>query len=178
LPRPFSLLRGHRVYGTPEGVAALIPGAHTSNPSTLLPADTEVQAWIAEGASQVNVALATAGYVVPVENNEALVWPTLAALVNLYAAAYVMRARGLDTLLGETETRSEVWLRDFWNRLNGLVGAGSLVGVGVALIPAASVTAGGTRVRTLQMRRIDGYSAASGYGPGDTEYGVAEGVSD
>ena len=84
--------------------------------------------------------------------------PELTALNNLYAAAYALRSRGLDSATGETETRADVWLRQFNEQLADLVSS-DLTGVGVTL----ATTTGGRRprLRSTQLRRVDGYSAVA-----------------
>ena len=80
----------------------------------------------------------------------------LEALANLYAAAYILIARGMDSSNGEAENRSDVWLERFDVDLQAIA-ASNLIGLGVTVV--TSTTAPRSRVRTLQLRRIDGYSA-------------------
>ena len=144
------------MYGTANGVSALLPGVGLDYNST--PDAPGVETWLGEGAAEIDVALSSAGYVVPVTQG-AIVYKRLAALNNLYAAAYALRARGLDVLIGESEMRSDVWLREFREGLAAL-SASDLTGAGVS--QREIVGQPRRHVRTIQMRRVDGYS--NGYG--------------
>lgn len=138
-------------YGSTSGVNGLVPAWDGST----TPASAQVTAWLAEAYAKINRALATAGYSVPVDDDAAL-YDELAGLENLYAGAYVLRSLTIDTASGQTEERSEVWLRDFYSQLKDLV-ASDLTLVGASLV-ANSTTTRRRRIRTLQMRRVDGYS--------------------
>jgi hypothetical protein len=159
------------MYGTVEGAIALVPAAHIDVDST--PTQDSVEQWLIEGSSAIDIAVSMAGYTVPAAV-DTVVLPRLDALANLYAGAYVLRSRGLDTLVGETEQRSDVWLREFYDGLQALV-SGDLSGVGLVLRPATAASVG-RRVRSIPLRRVDGYSGNAGYGV--TEYGIAEGVTE
>jgi len=139
------------MYGTVAGVQAITPTLGTFGSATV-PTSSQVTAWLGEGAATINRTLATAGYSVPVASGAA-VYAELTALNNLYAGAYALRARGIDTGTGEEESRDVVWMREFTQRLASLA-ASDLTALGV------SVQAGRPRrrIRTLQARRIDGYS--------------------
>jgi hypothetical protein len=160
------------MYGTTSGAITLVPAAHVSGASQ--PSDVDVERWLAEASSWIDIALSTAGYLVPADAL-AVITPKLDSLANLYAGAYVLRARGLDTLVGETEQRSDIWLREFRDALQALVDGGDLTGVGLVLRPATAATLT-RRVRSIPMRRVDGYSGNAGYGV--TEYGLTEGITD
>jgi len=84
------------------------------------------------------------------------VYAELRALNNLYAGAYVLRARGLDRMQGTEENRSDVWLAEFASVLTSLANS-NLVAAGASLV--TTVTTGRRRIRSVQTRRIDGYSA-------------------
>ena len=157
------------MYGDFLGVDALLPGAHLGDLST--PDEPNIMQWLKEGAAEIDVALSAAGYVVPVSPG-GIVFTRLTALNNLYAAAYTLRARGLDVLVGETEMRSDIWLREFRDGLAALV-ASDLTGVGVSLRQTSSSPRHG--IRTTQMRRVDGYSGAHNrQGEYTGGYGVTE----
>jgi hypothetical protein len=98
--------------------------------------------------------LASAGWAVPVGSGAAL-YAELTGLNNLYAAAYALQSRGLDTVTGEGESRSDTWLQRFEAQLSDLCSS-DLSGVG-----ASKTTTAGTspRLRSRQLRRVDGYSA-------------------
>ncbi|MGV1048235.1 MAG: hypothetical protein ACOYD4_06900 [Solirubrobacterales bacterium] len=131
---------------------ALVPASDVgySEPPYAIDAET----WLTEGSAVIDRTLSAAGYVVPVEGS-AVVYAEITALANLYGAAYALRARGLDTVVGETEARSDVWLREFRENLASLA-ASDLTGVGVSLRTVASPRQ--RRVHSLQLRRVDGYS--------------------
>lgn len=138
-------------YGSPSGVNALVPSWDGSTSPTA----AQVTAWLGEGYAKINRAIAGAGYTVPVDDDAAAV-DELTGLENLYAAAYLLRSQAIDTASGQTEERSEVWLRDFYSQLADLV-ASDLTLVGASLV-ADSTSSRRRRIRTLQMRRVDGYS--------------------
>lgn len=98
-------------YGTVAGVAALVPHAVAVGQATS-PTDAQVTTWLAEGYARINRVIASAGYSIPVDVSAA-VYGELTALNNLYAGAYALRSRGIDTMNGEEESRSEVWLKSF-----------------------------------------------------------------
>jgi hypothetical protein len=138
-------------YGSTAGTQAIVPTLGTFGASSV-PTSSQVSIWLEEGGARINRALATAGYVVPVASG-AVVYAELTALNNLYAAAYAIRARGLDTGTGEDESRDVIWLREFDQRLADLV-ASDLSALGVTPVTARPRR----RLRTIQARRIDGYS--------------------
>lgn len=141
-------------YGSEIGVEALVPAAGAIDGSSI-PTTTQLAAWIDEGSARIDRVLGSAGYSVPVATS-ADVYEELRALNNLYAAAYVLRARGLDRMQGTEENRSDVWLAEFGAALKDLA-MSNLVAGGASL--AAPVTTGRRRIRSVQTRRIDGYSA-------------------
>lgn len=146
-------------YGSAGGVQALVPGVGTLSASTTPTAD-QVTQWLAEGYAVINRAVASAGYVVPVENTAA-VYAELTALNNLYAAAYVKRALGIDLATGASATdSSEQWLRQFDSQLKSL-SASNLAALGATVAAATgSASQRRRRVRTMQLRRVDGFSGA------------------
>lgn len=144
-------------YGTVAGVSALVPHSVAVGQVTS-PTDAQVTTWLAEGYSRINRVIASAGYSVPVGATADL-YGELTALNNLYAGAYALRSRGIDTMNGEEESRSEVWLKSFNDQLKEIAES-NLAAVG-ATIAAGETSAGmpsRRRIRTLQMRRVDGYS--------------------
>ena len=144
-------------YGSTEGVQAIVPalGLFSAGSS---PTYEQVVSWLAAGYATINRAIAAAGYSTPVASTVAC-YDEIVALNELYAAAYALRARGIDSISGETEQRSEAWLKDFRIGLKDLA-AGDLLSSGLTLI-ASTTPAYRRRVRTLQLRKIDGYSAAA-----------------
>jgi len=141
-------------YGSETGVEALVPAAGLIDGSSV-PTTTQLSAWLDEGAARIDRVLSSAGYSVPVSSG-AGVYAELRALNNLYAGAYVLRARGLDRMQGTEENRSDVWLAEFASVLTSLANS-NLVAAGASLV--TTVTTGRRRIRSVQTRRIDGYSA-------------------
>lgn len=148
-------------YGDVAGANALVP---TWNGATN-PAAAQVTAWLQEANAKINRAIGSAGYVAPITDEDAAIYPELTGLENLYAAAYILRSTSIDTASGESEERSEVWLADFYGQLKDLV-ASDLSLIGETPLPSTT-TSRRRRIRTLQMRRIDGYSAYATGGPAE-----------
>lgn len=143
-------------YGSIDGIMALSPAVGViDNDST--PNTAQVEDWLTEGATLINAALSAAGYTVPAARTAA-VYPSLRALNVLYATAYTLRARGLDVMQGREESRSETYLTDFHSRLK-LLASSDLTAMGLTLRTSPSV-AMRRGVRSMQLRRVDGYSAA------------------
>ena len=142
-------------YGSVSGVSALIPVVGTLGTSST-PTSAQVTEWLAQGSARIDRALSSAGYSVPVATSAA-VFAELTALANLYGAAHVLSARGLDSANGEAENRSDAWLARFNAELTSLA-ASDLSALGVPSAPSTGVNAGRRRVRTLQLRRVDGYA--------------------
>ena len=115
------------------------------------PTRVQVEAWLDQGAAVINRTLAGAGYTVPLLDT-ATAYPELTALNELYAAAYALMARGLDTVSGENENRSAAWMQMFHDRLE------ALAGVALPDVPTTP-TVSGRRWRTTTIKRTDGYSA-------------------
>jgi hypothetical protein len=146
------------MYGDVEGVQALLPALLINGSST--PSESEVESWLTQVYSIINRYIGNAGYSAPVvEATMPLAYEEVVGLSNLYAAAYVLRAQGIDTASGEGEQRSEVWLADFWARLKDLA-ASNLSLLGLSVIPVAT-SSRRRRINTLQGRRIDGYARGS-----------------
>lgn len=141
------------MYGDLDGVMALVPSVGEIG-ATTTPNDTQVESWLAEATVLENGALASAGYSTTVAVG-ADILPWLDAMANLYAAANVLQARGLDTLSGGDENRSEQMFRRFYAQLK-LFAGGNLEALGVTIAVTAPRN---RRFRTKQTRRIDGYSA-------------------
>lgn len=142
-------------YGSVSGVSALVPAAGTLGTSST-PTSAQVMEWLAQGSARIDRALSSAGYSIPVAST-ATVYAELTALANLYGAAHVLTARGLDTTNGEAENRADVWLERFDETLKAIV-ASDLSALGVSATTTTGVNARQRRVRTLQLRRIDGFA--------------------
>lgn len=142
-------------YGSAAGANALVPtwGGSTN------PTAGQVTAWSAEAYAKINRALANAGYTAPITDTTIALYPELTGLENLYAAAYILRSLAIDTASGEGEERSEVWLADFYSQLKDLVNS-NLALLGASPL-SSSTTSRRRRIRTLQMRKVDGYSRGS-----------------
>lgn len=145
------------MYGTPEGVQALVPAAGLLS-ETSTPTESQVAAWLSEASAVIDRTLSSAGWVVPV-GAAAGVRAELVGLANLYAAAKLVAARGLDVATGQNETRSGDWLDRFDKQLTALAGSNlALVGVALAPSPTEPTPVYRRRLRTVQMKRIDGFS--------------------
>lgn len=144
-------------YGSADGVLAIVPALGSITNETT-PTSDQVTAWLAEGHSEINRFLSAAGYVVPVSASADL-YSSLTAMNNLYAAAYALRARGMDLTQGENELRSDQYLKDFYSRLKGL---GNMDLTAMGLTQRAAPAKRRQRLRSVQLRRRDGYSALNG----------------
>ena len=142
-------------YGSLSGVSALVPVAAPLS-ATSTPTSAQVTEWLVQGSARIDRALSSAGYSIPVAST-ATVHAELTALANLYAAAHVLIARGLDSANGEAENRSDAYIERFTSELSALASS-DLSALGVSAAPTTGVNAGRRRIRTLQLRRIDGYA--------------------
>lgn len=139
--------------GTVAGVSALVPGVGVIGP-TSLPSNAQVESWLTEATVLVQGALAGAGYVIDVDE-DAIIYPALSAMTQLYAAATLKAAQGIDTNSGADENSSEKMFARFYKWLSLLKGGNlEMLGVSVSTTPTRS-----RRIRTTQVRRVDGYSA-------------------
>lgn len=152
------------MYGTVRGVNALIPAVGTIDSDTT-PNSSQVTTWLTQATSMIDRTLATAGYTTPVTTS-AGVYPEISGLANLYAAAYSLRARGLDTVNADAESRSEQWLQEYRDGLQALASS-DLSSVGVTPVTTTGTSTGRRRLRTTQVRRVDGYSAAAEVAAGE-----------
>jgi hypothetical protein len=140
------------MYGSTAGVEARVPALGAFG-ATSAPTATQVESWLTEASALIDGALASAGYATGVGTGAAI-YPLLSGLANLYAAATALEARGIDTVSGAETTRSDEMFARFWAQLKAL-GAGDLKALG-----ATTATVTRRRLRTTQLRRIDGYSGA------------------
>lgn len=149
-------------YGSEAGVEAMIPSAGDIGLAST-PTTSEVGSWLEQGYAIINRHLSGAGYIVPVVPTAA-VYDEFVYLNNLWAAAQLLRALGLDVVQGEQQNRAQVWLSDFRKQLHELISGdstgGDLTGVGVPLDPDVVINQRKRRLRTVQIRRVDGYSSA------------------
>ena len=140
-------------YGHVTGVARINSHLTDGYSADSLPTANAVAEWIEQGASAIDLALTNAGYVTPV-SHAAAVFPALARLNNLYAAAAAEESTNI--LLGSGETRSEkLWTR-YREELKALL-AGDLTLSGVYRRSAEGDPAR-RRVSSLPLRRYDGYA--------------------
>lgn len=115
------------MYGSVEGVRALVPANES------IPLSAPIAQWLDEGAAIINRYFVSAGYGAPVTPT-VIFYPELVGLNNLFAAAYVKRAVNIEVAGGfEQLPTSEVWLRDFYRRLETMVAA-DLTNSGVIVI--------------------------------------------
>ncbi len=140
-------------YGNVWGVNALVPVVGTIGSDTV-PTATQVASWLLEATAIINRNVSSAGYTTPIVST-ASIYPELSALANLYGAAMALQARGLDAVQGEAENRSETMLTRFYTQLGELAKA-DLSSMGVT--PVTPTTSTRRRLRTTQVRRVDGYS--------------------
>jgi hypothetical protein len=115
------------MYGSVEGVRALVPA------NEAIPLAAPITQWLSEGAAIIDRYFVTAGYGVPVSLSVTF-YQELVGLNNLFAAAYVKRAVNIEVAggFGQLPT-SELWLRDFYKRLEMLVAA-DLTGTGIVIV--------------------------------------------
>lgn len=149
-------------YGTTEGVAARVPSLRIGQAAA--PDEVQVLQWLGEGTAWIDRTLAASGYTVPVlAVNAPTLHVELVAIAEQYAAAQALRARGLDSLTGASEERSTILMREVTQRLAGLAQQ-DLTYMGA--IVQVSANRANRRLRSVQIRRIDGYSrgAEVGYG--------------
>lgn len=105
------------MYGSIEGVRALVPANES------IPLMAPIEQWLAEGAAIIDRYFLSAGYGAPITGSVPF-YPELVGLNNLFAAAYVKRAVNIEVAGGfEQLPTSEVWLRDFYRRLESLTSA-------------------------------------------------------
>ena len=146
-------------YGATTGVQALLPVLGTLSGSTT-PTSTQVSGWLAEASAIIDRHVTGAGFAVPVAATATL-YSELGSLANLYAAAQSMMARSIDNLTGENEDRATVWLERFYAQCKDLAKS-DLSMLGATVLPTPTTAGSGRRrIRTLQLRRVDGYSAAA-----------------
>jgi hypothetical protein len=142
-------------YGDADGVRAIVPAAAPiAFDYSTTPTSDQVTAWLAQGYSEINRYLSNAGYTVPA-GGAAGAYDSLTALNNLYAAAYVLRAKGLNVVDGGDEDYSATMLKEFYTRLKELAAMDLTL---LGLTQRASTSLKRRRFRTQQMRRVDGYS--------------------
>jgi hypothetical protein len=147
-------------YGSTAGVSALLPVIGTLG-ATSTPTSTQVSTWLTEASAIIDRHVTGAGFTAPVASSATL-YSELGALANLYAAAQCAMARSIDNLSGEPEDRATMWLERFYAQLKEIAASDlSMLGATVAPAPATAGS-GRRRIRTLQLRRVDGYSAAVG----------------
>lgn len=149
------------MYGTAAGVEARVPALGEFGVSST-PTEAQVESWLTEASALIDGALASAGYATEVGSGAAI-YPLLSGLANLYAAATALEARGIDTVSGAEGARSDEMFARFWAQLKAL-GAGNLEAMGATV----TTTTRRRRLRTTQLRRIDGYSGT--YEGAATEY--------
>lgn len=142
------------MYGSLEGVSALVPSVGVFDAITT-PSDAQVSVWLQEASTLIDSTLATVGYNTTVASTAAIA-PVLSAMAQLYAAATVLQARGLDSVTGENENKSEKMFKRFYGQLH-LLSDSHLEELGVTV--KITSRARRRRLRTVQTRRIDGYSA-------------------
>lgn len=149
------------MYGSLAGVQALLPALGSLSP-TSSPSEVQVTGWLSEASAIIDRTLSSTGWVVPAPTGSAIL-PELDGLANLFAAAKGIMARGLDAASGENESRSGQWLERFDKQLAALA-TSNLTGFGMALAPSPTDPTPAYRrpLRSVQVRRIDGYARNGG----------------
>jgi len=143
------------MYGSVTGVEALNPVVGTLTNSTV-PTVSQVTEWLEEGYSIINRTLSSKGYAIPV-STDADVYNELRALNNLYASVNLYTARSLDVITGTDEEKSTELFERFNTQLIALCES-DLTDVGVPLKPVDTSTRSRRGIRSLQLRRWDGYA--------------------
>lgn len=155
-------------YGSVTGVGRInshLVGGYTTSS---LPTATAISEWLEQGQSQIDVALAKAGYSVPVSSSVTC-YPYIVRLNNLWAAAVAEAATNIG-LNGDAETRSDKLWEQYRAELKALLD-GDLTLAGLSRSANVPVR---RSVRSLEMRRRDGY--AQRFDEHNTEY--ASGTDD
>lgn len=153
-------------YGSVQGVEAVNAHRIGGYSYATVPTVGQVDAFLADGYAKINVALAIAGYTVPVTDTAATCYDCLARLNNLFAAACAEQATAVSTGGPESEARSAVLFQQYRDELKELL-AGDLSKAGLASTTTA--TGGNRYVRSRELRRRDGY--AHRFDAANTEYG-------
>jgi len=155
-------------YGTEQGVEAInahyVNGYGTASAPTAL----AVRQFLEQGYAYLNTVLAKLGYATPIASAVAC-YPLLQRLNNLYAAAATEQATNISTAGPGEQTRSEKLWAQFKDEL-GLFTEGDLT---LAGLTRTATTPARRRVRSLELRRRDGYAAVQD--PDNTEYAVGAG---
>jgi hypothetical protein len=140
-------------YGTTAGASAMIPTVGALSGSSI-PTSAQVITWLQAASAEIDRALAQAGYTPPVSAS-ATAYPMFADLANLWAAARSLQALGLDNTSGQTETRSQQMMAEFWERLKAISGV-DLSGLGLSVSTTATAMAQAVRrLRSIQISRVD-----------------------
>ena len=155
-------------YGSESGVEAINAHLTTGYTGASVPNALALVGWLEQGYSYLNLVLAKAGYTTPVASTVAC-YPLLTRLNNLYAAACAEQATNISTAGPGEQTRSEKLWAQFKDEL-GLFLDGDLTLAGLSRLATAPVR---RRVRSLELRRRDGY--ASAFDPDNTEYATGAG---
>src|SRR5512137_217077 len=93
-------------YGSEAGVEAINSHAVGGYTSLTMPTSTAVAAWLEQGASMIDNALAKAGYATPVAATAAC-YQAVVRLNNLYAAACAEQSVNISEAMPGQETRSD-----------------------------------------------------------------------
>jgi hypothetical protein len=110
---------------------------------------------LAQASAEIDSIIAGAGYSLPVASGAAAI-PVLDALADTYATAQAIRARGLDTISGQVESRSEVLMREYHAGLLRL-SKGNLLALGLTEVAVGVLSP--RRPRQIRaLRRFDGYT--------------------
>jgi hypothetical protein len=136
-----------------EGINAHMVGGYTA---TTTPTSTQVATFLAQGAAALDAAFAKAGYTTPVAASVAC-YSIIVRLNDLYAAACAEQAVNISTAGPGEETRSEKLWKQYKTELTDFL-SGDLTLAGLSLA-ATAATAPRQRIRSLPLRKYDGYAA-------------------
>jgi len=150
-------------YGTVTGVAAINAHKDGGYTASSVPTEAQVDGFLDAGASVLDTLLNSWNYATPVASRAGC-YAAIARLNNLYAAACAEEATNVTTLGVDGETRSErLWDR-FENELERL----KACDLSLAGLSRLNTTRARARVRSVELRRRDGY--AHQFDSDNTEY--------
>lgn len=86
-----------------------------------IPTSAQVITWLQAASAEINMVVRGRLRNSPWANT-ASAYPMFSDLANLWAAARSLQALGLDNTSGQTETRSQQMMAEFWERLKAISG--------------------------------------------------------
>ena len=120
--------------------------------------------WLQKGYSDINIRVAKAGYVAPVTDTAAICYDMLAHLNDLFAGAVAEKSWGVARGDLEAEEQGATYWAMYLAGIKDLLdGNGELIGLTVAGDAPTR-----RKIRTVQMRKEDGFSTAADSSDYDT----------